>query len=36
VQRFFLRNTNAAGEADMNLKFGEKDDVPLVGNWDGK
>jgi len=38
AQTFMLHNANgpAAAGADVYAKFGEKDDIPLVGNWDGK
>src|SRR5918993_1508835 len=32
---FYLRNTNDAGEPETTVAFGAKDDVPLVGDWDG-
>ncbi len=30
-----LRNSNAAGIADVEFFFGNPDDVPLIGDWDG-
>jgi hypothetical protein len=32
---FYLRNANEAGEADVTVAFGAKDDVPVAGDWDG-
>lgn len=32
---FYLRNTNDAGEPDVTVAFGTKDDVPIAGDWDG-
>ena len=38
--RWMLRNTNAAGSADINFVYGTAldgayDDLPVAGNWDG-
>src|SRR5262245_57986971 len=32
---FALRNANSAGDPDVTVAFGEKGDIPLVGDWDG-
>ena len=32
---FYLRNTNDAGEPEVTVAFGARDDVPLAGDWDG-
>jgi hypothetical protein len=32
---FYLRNTNDAGEPEVTVAFGAKDDVPIAGDWDG-
>jgi hypothetical protein len=32
---FYLRNVNEAGDADITVAFGTKDDVPVTGDWDG-
>ncbi|MFQ3638679.1 MAG: hypothetical protein SNJ62_01535 [Chloracidobacterium sp.] len=33
--RFFLRNSNTSGEADLAFSFGAEGDTPLAGDWDG-
>ncbi len=33
--RFLLRNSNAAGSADLNFAYGADDDTPVVGDWNG-
>ncbi len=32
---FFLKNTNAGGNADTAFSFGPANVKPLAGNWDG-
>jgi len=32
---FYLRNNNTAGRGDITVSFGTKDDIPVVGDWDG-
>ncbi|WP_197093567.1 hypothetical protein [Nonomuraea sp. SBT364] len=32
---FYLRDNNWAGPADITVQFGNIDDKPLVGDWDG-
>ncbi|RJS70384.1 hypothetical protein CW696_05875, partial [ANME-2 cluster archaeon] len=32
---FFLDFDNSGGAADMSVAFGEPDDLPVVGDWDG-
>ncbi len=32
---FFLRNSNTSGDADLAFAFGDADDLPLAGDWDG-
>ncbi|MBI4439575.1 hypothetical protein HY638_01225 [Candidatus Woesearchaeota archaeon] len=32
---FRLRNSNTAGNPDINVDFGNADDVPLAGDWNG-
>ena len=32
---FYLRNSNTSGVADIAFPFGNADDVPLVGDWNG-
>ena len=33
--RFYLRNSNNTGVADISFSFGDAGDYPLVGDWDG-
>jgi len=33
--KFFLRNTNSSGIADIKAVFGNVGDIPVIGNWDG-
>ena len=33
--RFYLRNSNTRGAADVVVGFGDPSDVPVVGDWDG-
>ena len=33
--RFYLRNSNTQGIADVVIPFGNPGDVPLAGDWDG-
>jgi parallel beta-helix repeat protein len=32
---FFLDLDNSGGSADMSVAFGEPDDLPVIGDWDG-
>ncbi len=32
---FYLRNSNTAGNADVNFGYGLSSDTPVVGNWNG-
>jgi hypothetical protein len=32
---FLLRNSNTAGNSDINIEFGEAGDLPVSGDWDG-
>jgi parallel beta-helix repeat protein len=32
---FFLDFDNSGGSADMSVAFGEPDDLPVIGDWDG-
>jgi len=32
---FFLDFDNSGGAADMSVAFGEPDDLPVIGDWDG-
>ena len=34
--RFYLKNTNTTGPADINFVYGDPGDVPVVGDWTGK
>ena len=34
-RRFFLRNSNSLGFADIDFEFGLPGDLPLAGDWDG-
>jgi hypothetical protein len=32
---FLLRNSNTAGNSDINIEFGQSGDLPVAGDWDG-
>jgi type II secretory pathway pseudopilin PulG len=34
TQEFLLRNSNTSGGADLTIAFGEKEDLPVTGDWD--
>ncbi len=34
--RFWLRNSNTPGAADLQIVYGSLGDIPLVGDWTGK
>ena len=33
--RWMLRNDNSSGEPQLNFEWGAKNDLPVVGDWDG-
>jgi subtilisin family serine protease len=34
-QKFYLRNSNTSGFADVVVQFGLSGDIPVLGDWDG-
>ena len=34
-QRFFLKNENSSGVADLEISYGVPGDIPIAGDWDG-